>query len=49
MHGDSAAEDVRDRELGELEVEPAGFDLGEVEDIVDQSEQVLAGPRTSST
>jgi hypothetical protein len=30
-------------EVGEVEIHPARLDLGQVEDVVDQGEQVLAG------
>ncbi len=42
VHGDRAAQDVRDRHLRELELHPAGLDLGQVEHVVDQREQVRA-------
>ncbi len=42
-HRDGAAEDLGNRDLRELELHAAGLDLGEVEDVVDQREQMPSG------
>ena len=41
--GDDGADDVVEPEVGGLDVEPAGLDLGEVEDVVDDAEERRAG------
>jgi hypothetical protein len=42
--GDHGVDHFRQRVVGERELELAGLDLGEVEDVVDQPEEVLAAP-----
>src|SRR5262249_49487198 len=42
VHRDGASEQIRNRYVRELELHATGFDLGQVEDVVDQRQQVPA-------
>ena len=42
LHGDSAAQDFWEGDLRDLQLHPTGFDLGQVEEVVDQRKQMLA-------
>src|SRR6202040_3937061 len=46
---DHAGDQRREREGFELQLHPPGLNLGEVEDVVDQREQVATAPRTRSS